>query len=763
MAYKVTFTETTNPAKPPINVNDQELNTSTSLTFPGKNYAGYGSILAENFLHLLENFARGTAPGTQPGEGQPVQGQLWYDNTPGVNLLKVFDGTSWTAAGNIKKASPSEINALSSSSYKGDLWVDTTNQQLYIYSGSTWLLVGPQFSDGTKSGPLIETITDASNVDHTVTSIWAEDSRVLIISSSPSFTPKQTISGFSSINKGLNINSTDIANRTSPIKMWGVAQAADSLVINGRTVGAANFMRNDDISTTNFPINVAAAGGVTVGSQLNFIIGTDESTGETGSAGTSSSGSLYASSPGGSIRLKVNNAGNAVVAAYISSIGRTGLGLNNTNPAEVLDVLGNIKASGDIYTVSATDSLILGTGSLVTNGGLSVLKSTNIGGSLTLNNKLLLNNLDVNNTPVNGSVILPQYTNLQSEVTSKVQLVSAPLYDIGSPTRKFRNVYAETFVGNFTGTLSTAETIQGSISGSAARLAGSTRFSIGDSLTPGVPRSEVVSNIVSFDGQGDDPVIFTATVTQDIIANKPSITDSSATDMFLVYRGSGSNPGLKQISKASLFYNVATVPVGAVFPFAGIIIPNGYLLCDGSEVTQTDYPELFAIIQFTYKAQSQLSGLGTFALPDLRGRFPLGLDNMDNNNRVPSKDSPIDPVTGLVVNQINIDAGGGPAGRVTDTSASNLGNPGGADKVSLETKNVPDHRHTLNSGVAQYYAAGDPTTVGDSASQPGYGFGTSVGSGVPNTGGVITSESAIPFSVMNPYQALNYVIYTGKI
>jgi len=744
-SYKVTYTETTNPAKPPINVNDQELNTSTSLTFPGKNYAGYGSIIAENFLHLLENFARGTAPGTQPGEGQAVQGQLWYDNTPGINLLKVYDGTSWVAAGNIKKATPAEINALSSSSFKGDLWVDTTNQQLYIFSGSNWLLVGPQFSDGTKTGPLIETITDASNVDHTVTSIWAEDTRVMIISSSPSFTPKQTISGFSSINKGINLNSVDISNTTSPIKLWGVAQSADSLIVNGRSVASANFMRNDDIATTDFPINIRAAGGVTVGSQLNFIIGAEEK-----------NGSLYASSPGGSIQLKVNNSGTSLIATYISSTGKVGIGTNNTNPSEVLDVLGNIKADGVIYTLSDAESNILGTGSIVTNGGVSVLKSANIGGTITVNNKVLLNNLDINGTPVNGAVVLPQYTSLQSESNSKVQLVAQPLYDIGTPTRKFRNIYAESFVGNFTGTLSTAETIQGSISGSASKLASATTFRIGDSTNPAIPRSEVTSNIVSFDGQGDDPVIFTATVTQDVIANKPVITDSSATDMFLVYRGSGATPGLKQISKASIFYNVATVPTGAIFPYAGTILPAGYLLCDGSEVTQAEYPELFAIVSFTYKASSQLNGLGTFALPDLRGRFPLGLDNMDNNNRVPSRDSTPE-------NPVNIDAGGGPVGRVIDPTASNLGNPGGADRVSLETKNIPDHRHTLNSGVAQYYAAGDPTTVGDSASQPGYGFGTSVGSGVPNTGTVISSETSVAFSVMNPYQALNYIIFTGKI
>ena len=203
-------------------------------------------------------------------------------------------------------------------------------------------------------------------------------------------------------------------------------------------------------------------------------------------------------------------------------------------------------------------------------------------------------------------------------------------------------------------------------------------------------------------------------------------------------------------------YNVPTVPIGAIFPFAGINVPSGYLLCDGSEVTQDEYPELFSVLQFTYKAQTQLLGLGTFALPDLRGRFPLGLDNMDNGTRVPSK-------TSTAENPINIDAGGGPIGRVSDTSASHLGYPGGVDKITLETKNIPDHRHNLNSGIAQYYAAGDSTTLGDSASQPGFGFGTSVGSGLPNTGNVITSESSVPVSVMNPYQALNYIIFTGKI
>jgi hypothetical protein len=54
-------------------VDDQTLNTETSLTFVGKNYTGYSKYIAENFLHLLENFASSSMP------TNPTVGQLWYD------------------------------------------------------------------------------------------------------------------------------------------------------------------------------------------------------------------------------------------------------------------------------------------------------------------------------------------------------------------------------------------------------------------------------------------------------------------------------------------------------------------------------------------------------------------------------------------------------------------------------------------------------------------------------------------------------------
>ena len=55
MTYNIRFTDNTNNT--PLTVNDNSDNRETSLVFPGRNKKGYGVDIAENFLHLLENFA----------------------------------------------------------------------------------------------------------------------------------------------------------------------------------------------------------------------------------------------------------------------------------------------------------------------------------------------------------------------------------------------------------------------------------------------------------------------------------------------------------------------------------------------------------------------------------------------------------------------------------------------------------------------------------------------------------------------------------
>ena len=85
MPYTIDYSDS---GKSPIVVNDGTVDTSTSLSLIGKNYTNFGEVLNENQLHLLENFASGSAP------SNPTEGQLWYDTTN--NKLMIYDGSWYT-------------------------------------------------------------------------------------------------------------------------------------------------------------------------------------------------------------------------------------------------------------------------------------------------------------------------------------------------------------------------------------------------------------------------------------------------------------------------------------------------------------------------------------------------------------------------------------------------------------------------------------------------------------------------------------------
>ena len=62
-------------------------------------------------------------------------------------------------------------------------------------------------------------------------------------------------------------------------------------------------------------------------------------------------------------------------------------------------------------------------------------------------------------------------------------------------------------------------------------------------------------------------------------------------------------------------------PTGSIIAFAGNTLPDGYLLCDGSQVSRTTYKKLFDVIGTTYGAGD---GKTTFTLPNLIDRFLEG-------------------------------------------------------------------------------------------------------------------------------------------
>lgn len=132
------------------------------------------------------------------------------------------------------------------------------------------------------------------------------------------------------------------------------------------------------------------------------------------------------------------------------------------------------------------------------------------------------------------------------------------------------------------------------------------------------------------------------------------------------------------------------VPAGTVFPFAGQTIPNGFVLCQGQELSRTTYKRLFDAIGTTYGSGD---GSTTFNVPNLSGTFPLGANN-----------------------------------------TYKLGQKGGEEKHTLTTAEMPSHTHTQNahSHSASSSSAGSHTHSGNANWVDGH---THSGSGTTGSAG----------------------------
>ena len=705
MPYIVNFTDKDN--KTPITVFDNTSSTDTSLIFPGRNVTGYGQIIAENFLHLLENFSSSMEP------VNPTEGQIWYDSTNGY--LQLFDGTNWKAASNIQK-SPTEPSV--DNSKTGELWVDTTNQQLRLYTGTRWILVGPNEStvDGLRYGPAIEKIADSDNTDRTILVFYVADVPVIIFSKD-SFTPKVTISGYTFVQAGININvpttAAEIAQFAGGLlpKLIGTASAADALNVTDASgtstaVAAGKFLRSDVVNTTDYGLNVRSNSGITLGIDGSFEI-----------SNSSTASKIYNKTVGSSLDLQINRTG---VPYTVLRILDNKVGINKAVPEQSLDVEGNASVSGNIFVTSTEESTNLNSGSIRTVGGVSITKNLRVGGGVDI----------IGTTQVND--IQPRTTDT---------------YDSGTPLKRWKTVRAKTIV---------ADSIEGILNGNISGTANQA-YSL-KTVTTFQLSGDVISPAVQFDGQvGSATKIFNTSLTANIISGKdePFPNVSKNNDFVLTYRPSeatATSSGLLKQTRDAFVADLG-VPIGAILPYAGANAPYGYLLCDGSEVEKTKYGALYDVISTIYNGTTALNGVNTYRLPDMRGRFGLGKDNMDNATTVPNS------IGGYV------DAGGGTADRVPGTKASILGESAGQSSATLTLTNVPDHEHSLQNSGVQYSAVRVDTAINPPATT---GAGpTAIGQAqYLNTSGPIKKpdtdfELGQPIGIMNPYLTINYIIRSG--
>ena len=253
MAYTINLTDGSIFAT----VSDGTINTSSSMILVGKNYAGYGEFLDENFIHLLESGSNTTAPSA------PLTGQLWWDKTN--NVMKVYNGTTFK----VISASTASASA-PSSNVAGDLWFDTVNQQLKVYNGTAWILVGPASTSGQgTSGAVVTTLTDNLSVDHVVIQMFVQDTIVAIVSKDSQFTPVPSIAGFTTVNPGMQLSTT-----VSGALFQGTA--TDAQLLDG--LNSTAFLRSDTNDTTSGTLGILNDSGLTVGLDQDAKISVNVST-----------------------------------------------------------------------------------------------------------------------------------------------------------------------------------------------------------------------------------------------------------------------------------------------------------------------------------------------------------------------------------------------------------------------------------------------------------------------------------------------------
>ena len=352
MAYVINLTNGTQLAT----VEDGTIDQSTSLKLVGKNYAGYGEIQNENFVHLLENFSSANQP------AGPLSGQIWFDSS--LRKLKFYDGTKFRTTGGAEIASAQPVGLTT-----GDFWWDTDNNQLYAQNADGgFVLIGPQSIGDTVSAMVTAQVRDDTQVNRTVIKGTVDDGVVFIVSNAE-FTidttdPANTITGFDVVRQGLTLRNTTsgVSGVTSSAhRFHGTATNAErlggTLATDFALAGAANFSSVVRLADT----------GLTVGAANDLHIFID-----TAGAGNEA---VIENTTGQKIRFKVKSSGGVTTETF--HVQATGLIPTTTATYDIGD--SNYKWR-NMYATSfnglATQAIALQVGSNYRTGDINATNNT---------------------------------------------------------------------------------------------------------------------------------------------------------------------------------------------------------------------------------------------------------------------------------------------------------------------------------------------------------------------------------------------------
>jgi hypothetical protein len=257
-------------------VEDGTIDNTTDLKLVGKNYSGYGEIQNENFVALLENFASANNP------PRPVAGQLYFDTN--ANTLKVYDGNAeniFVPLANLHQgALPTGVNIAASNVKEGDIWWDDTSEQLYVYNGSQFVLVGPKAAQDITTDMVERLVYDNLLADpdpspedheHRILIAFADDNPIYIISNDEfTLDESNSIAGFDRIRKGITLVNTQIAKNgvtTDNFQFHGTSSDANRL---GGVLAQEYVERNGAVFTSQ--VSIDDDDGIIIGGNNNLAL-----------------------------------------------------------------------------------------------------------------------------------------------------------------------------------------------------------------------------------------------------------------------------------------------------------------------------------------------------------------------------------------------------------------------------------------------------------------------------------------------------------
>jgi hypothetical protein len=265
-----------------VTIQDGSIDQSTDLVFVGKNYAGYGQTVNENFLKLLENFANTKRP------SDPLNGQVWYDS--GNLKLKFYDSfnarfKSLTVT-DVASNKPSDLKA-------GDQWFDTIDQKLYVYNGTDFVMIGPEKSIAalqSSIGPTL--VADTLNNNYTVlgASVGTGSGSTVAVFSPNAFTPNASSllasdQKFANVARGITLPGTRVVNGSKdPTVIGALPDRANKWIFFGASGSSWGLLENDSLGNIIFYDSknyirrdefASFSGSLTVNSDFGILAGTN--------------------------------------------------------------------------------------------------------------------------------------------------------------------------------------------------------------------------------------------------------------------------------------------------------------------------------------------------------------------------------------------------------------------------------------------------------------------------------------------------------